>query len=230
MGPVPMATSLWGQSMAIKIALVDDHRMFREALREQLQLEDDMEIVAEASSGAETLDRMEEAHPHILIIDITMGDMNGIEVVRRISKRYPAIRAIALSGHAERIYVEEMLKAGAKGYVVKTCGTRELVSAIRAVHAGNTFLSPEVTQLLMRRMWDEGGDTAQVPPPNVLGNREQEVLRLLASGRRSAEIAQRLNIAVATVEVHRRNIKHKLGLHSVAELTGYAIKEGLIAS
>lgn len=214
--------------MKIRVILVDDHRMFREALRVPLLAEPDMEIIGEFSSGAETLIALETLQPDIVVIDIGMRDMNGIDVVRKISKRFPTIKAVALSGHSERIYVEEMLKAGAKGYVVKTAGADELITAIRAAMCGNNFLSPEVTKLLVRRV-NIDAETV-TPPANVLGQREVEVLRLLARGKRSAEIAEHLGIAVATAEVHRRNIKQKTGIHSVAELTLYAIQEGLISS
>ena len=213
----------------IKVMLVDDHRMFREALRIQLEAEADIKIAAEASTGAETCDILAEIVPDVLIIDIGLQDTNGIDVVRKVTKRYPAMRVVALSGHAERIYVEEMLKAGANAYVVKSAGADDLISAIRVVMSGRSFLSPEVAQLLVRRFRSAEEETS-TPPPSVLGNREREVLGLLALGKRSGEISTEMGISAATVDVHRRNIKQKLGLRSVAELTGYAIHEGIISN
>lgn len=214
--------------MNIRVMLADDHRMFREALRVPLAAEPDIEIVAEASTGAETLAAIDGAAPDILVLDIGLPDTNGIEVARHAARRHPSLGIVALSGYADRLYIEEMLKAGAQGYVVKSAGADELIAAIRAVAKGRSFLSPDATQIMVRRI--HGDREPAVPPPTVLGRRELEVLRLLAEGRRSAEIAATLGITVATAEVHRRNIKQKLGLHSVAELTRYAIREGLISS
>lgn len=211
--------------MTIRLMLADDHRMFREALRGPLAAEPDLDIVAEASTGAEVLEALTREVPDILILDIALADANGIEIARRLTRLHPQLRILALSGHADRIYVEEMLKAGARGYVVKSAGTDELIAAIRAVAAGHIFLSPEVTHLMVPR-----GITdirPSVPPPSILGRREREVLRLLAEGKRSAEIAACLGISNATAEVHRRNIKRKLGLHTTAELTRYAIRQGI---
>lgn len=211
--------------MTIRIVLADDHRMFREALRGPLAAEEDMAVVAEASSGAESLEALERVQPDILVLDIGLPDMNGIEVARQVRKRYPQIGIVALSGYADRQFVEEMLKAGAQAYVVKSAGSDELVAAIRNVANGHCFLCAEVTRLMVGRIVTERNSIA--PPVTVLGRREQEILRLLAEGRRSAAIAAELGITAATVEVHRRNIKQKLGLRTTAELTRYAIREGL---
>lgn len=131
--------------MKIRLMLADDHRMFREALRVPLSLEADLEIVAEAGSGQETLDAVDRTRPEVLLLDIALPDMNGIEVAKRVLARHPGIRIVALSGYTERMYVSEMMKAGARAYVVKSAGADELVRAIHAVVDGNLFLSPEVT-------------------------------------------------------------------------------------
>ncbi|CUW39652.1 putative response regulator, LuxR family [Magnetospirillum sp. XM-1] len=214
--------------MTIRVMLVDDHRMFREALRVPLEAEPDIEIVAEANSGADTLASLDLTCPDVLVLDIGLPDLNGIEVARTAIRRHPDLRVVALSGFADRIYIEEMLKAGAHGYVVKSAGADELVSAIRAVAGGRSFLSPEATQVMLRHIQPDADTVA--PPPSVLGKREREVLVLLAGGLRSAEIAASLGIAVATVEVHRRNIKQKLGMNRTADLIRYAVHEGLISS
>ncbi|KIL99442.1 DNA-binding response regulator LuxR family [Paramagnetospirillum magnetotacticum MS-1] len=212
--------------MTIHVMLADDHRMFREALRVPLEAESDLEIVAETSTGSDTLAALENVRPDVLVLDIALPDINGIEVARAALKRHPGLQVVALSGFADRIYIEEMLKAGAHGYVVKSAGADELVSAIRAVAAGRSFLSPDVTHTMLRHV--QPGEISAAPPPSVLGKREREVLGLLASGKRSSEIASLLGIAVATVEVHRRNIKQKLKLSGTADLTRYAVHEGLI--
>jgi len=214
--------------MNIRVMLADDHRMFREALCIPLAAEPDMEVVAEASTGAEALAGVAEHRPDVILLDIALPDIKGIEVARRIVKRFPEVRIVALSGYSDRLFVEEMLKAGAQAYVLKSSGADELISAIRAVMGGHNFLSPELTSVMMGRA--QRDKNAPLPPITSLGKREREVLCLLADGRRSAEIATELGIATATVDVHRRNIKRKLNLFSTAELTRYAIREGLRAA
>lgn len=210
--------------MNINVVLADDHRMFREALCGRLGAEPDLTLVAEASNGAETLEAVARCHPDVVVLDIGLPDMTGIQVAERIVKQYPEVRVVALSGHADRLFVQEMLKAGARGYVVKSAGADELISAVRAAVSGHIFLSPEITATMMRHV----RSAADAPPPlTVLGPREQEVLRLVANGRRSGEIAAELGIAPSTVDVHRRNIKRKLGMQTTAELTRYAVREGL---
>ena len=209
--------------MKIRLMLADDHRMFREALRGSLTAETDMAIVAEASTGHEVLDNIDRAKPDVLILDIGLPDMNGVQVARRVLESHTAIRIVALSGYADRLFVNEMMKAGARAYVVKSAGTDDLIRAIRSVISGDIFLSPEITAGFVR-LTNFSGDK---PPLSVLGAREQEVLALLACGMQSTEIAAKLGISTATVKSHRRNIKQKLNIASTAELTRYAIREGL---
>jgi two-component system NarL family response regulator len=211
--------------MSTRIMMVDDHRMLREALRAPLAAERDLEIVAEAGNGGEALERLEQVRPDLLLLDIALPDMTGIDVARQALARLPELRIVALSGYADKMFVDEMLKAGARAYVVKSAGTQELIFAIRAVLAGHVFLSPEITGAMLGQQ-----DELRIPAPplNALGRREQDVLRLLAQGMRSAEIGAALGILPATVDVHRSNIRKKLGLHSTAELTRYAIREGLL--
>jgi len=209
--------------MKIRLMLADDHRMFREALRGSLTAEPDMEIVAEASTGREVLDNLNNAQPDVLILDIALPDMNGIQVARRVLEIHTGIRIVVLSGYADRIFVNEMMKAGARAYVVKSAGTDDLIRAIRSVIRGDVFLSPEITAGFVRLT----NFTEDKPPISVLGAREQEVLGLLACGMQSTEIAAKLGISTATVKSHRRNIKQKLSIASTAELTRYAIREGL---
>ncbi len=213
--------------MTIRVLLADDHRMFREALKTPLAAEADIDVVGEAGTGADTLAALGTVAPDVLVLDIGLPDISGIEVARMVAKLHPTVRVVALSGYADRLYVEEMLKAGARGYVVKSAGADDLIAAIRAVARGGTFLSSEATQAMRRHRHDDPGQA--VPPPSALGKREREVLCLLAEGKRSAEIAASLGIAVATAEAHRRNIKQKLGLHSTVDLTRYAIREGLVS-
>lgn len=214
--------------MSIRVLLADDHRMFREALRLPLQAAAGIEVVGEASDGAAALAAVAALRPDVLVLDIALPDINGIEIARSVSRDHPATRVVALSGYSDRLFVDEMLRAGARGYVLKSSGADELIDAIRAAVAGHAFLSPELTGRLVRQSPATAADGP--PPSSVLGRREREVLRLLAGGKRSTEIAAELDIAAATVEVHRRNIRRKLGLNTTAELTRYAVREGLCAA
>lgn len=211
--------------MTIKIALVDDHRMFREVLRVALAAEPGIEVVAEAGSGSEALALVERMAIDVLVLDIALPDMSGIEVARLICLQHPALPVVALSGYADRLFIDEMLKVGALGYVIKSAGAAELLAAIRAVAEGQLFLSSAATDCMLRS--HVGSKPGALPPISVLGKREQQVLRLIAAGRRSADIAAELCITTGTVSVHRTNLKKKLGLTSTAELTRYAIREGL---
>lgn len=211
--------------MSVRVMLADDHRMFREALASQLRAEPGIEIVAETSTGAETLVCVGQALPQVLVLDIGLPDINGVEIALQVRELYPDIRVVALSGYADRFYVQKMLQSGASAYVVKSGGIAELLTAIHAVVAGHTFLSPAITDLLVQGNHDRS--QALAPPVAVLTPREREILSLLASGRRSAQIGEDLGISTATVDVHRRNIREKLKLTTTAELTRYAIREGL---
>lgn len=214
--------------MNTRIMMVDDHRILREALRGPLAAEPDLLVVAEVGSGKEALARLATDLPDLLLLDIALPDMTGMDVARQALARFPGLRIVALSGYAERMFVDEMFKAGARAYVVKSAGTHELIMAIRAVLAGHVFLSPEITASMI-------GQPAEAkvlvePPLSVLGQREQAVLRLVVRGLRSADIAEALGIQPGTVDVHRANIKKKLGLASIAELTRYAIRHGLASA
>ncbi|MDP1524387.1 MAG: response regulator transcription factor [Rhodocyclaceae bacterium] len=210
--------------MSTRIMMVDDHRILREALRGPLAAEPDLLVVAEVGSGQEALDRLETDRPDLLLLDIALPDMTGTDVARQALARFPELRIVALSGYADKTFVDEMLKAGARAYVVKSAGTHELIMAIRAVLAGHVFLSPEITAAMIGQPVEVHASAE--PSLNVLGQREQEVLALVVRGLRSADIAHTLGIQSGTVDVHRANIKKKLGLTSIAELIRYAIRHG----
>lgn len=211
--------------MTIRVLLVEDHRLVREALRDTLAKEPDIAIVGEAGDGRTALDLAARIVPDVVVLDIALPDLNGIEVAARLLDLRPATRIVALSAYTDKRFVAEMLRAGASGYVTKSAAGTELVRAIRAVADGQGYLCPEVAGALVSEVRRAGRAGGPVP----LGRREREVVRLVAEGRRSAEIAEQLNISIATVEVHRRNILRKLGLRTVAELTRYAIREGLVS-
>lgn len=212
--------------MATRIIIADDHQILRQGLKTLLEKEPDMEVVAEAEDGRKTVLLVKELIPHIVIMDVNMPDLNGIEATRQILTEYPEVKVIALSMHADRRFVINMLKAGAHGYLLKDCAFEELAHAIRLVMANKTYLSPGVAEIVVKDY------VHRLPSPtqsafSVLTAREREVLQLMAEGKSTSQIADLLHISVKTVETHRQQIMHKLGIRSVAELTKYAIREGL---
>ena len=193
--------------------------MVRELLTELLRRETDFSLDGEAATGAEAIVLGMRHELDVLVLDVGLPDIDGIEVARRLRSSAPRLKILALSAHGSRFFVQQMLKAGADGYVAKSSAVRELVQAIRAVARGKVYLSPDIARQALAEEPDE--DEASLAP------REREVLALLAEGKRSIDIASRMQISAATVEAHRRNIMRKLGLHTVAELTKYAIRKGL---
>lgn len=210
--------------MAIRVLLVDDHRILREALRLTLAREPDLDVVGEASDAREAVEGARELRPDVVVLDIGLPDVSGLEAAVRLRRLSAPPHIVALSAHTDKRFVSEMLRSGAQGYVTKSAPAQELLRAVRAVAGGGSYLCPEVAGALVSEVRALGGEAAR------LGRREIEVLRLLAGGARSADIAQQLHISAATVEVHRRNIMRKLDLHSVAELTRYAVREGIVSA
>ncbi len=212
--------------MRIRILLAEDHTFVREGLRMILERHPQFEIVGEAECGRDVVRLSERLEPDIVIMDIAMRDMNGIEATARIKRHSSRTKVIALTMHSDRHHVLEMLTAGASGYILKTAGAEELTRAVIAVAKGRDYLTPEIAGIVV-----ESYVRGQLPTAasviDSLGRREREVLRLVAEGRSSKEIAALLGISAATVDTHRRNIMRKLGSHSVAELTKIAIREGL---
>jgi len=211
--------------MSIRILLADDHKITRQGLRSLLEKQDDMEVVAEAEEGRTAVRLAREFSPHIVIMDVSMPDLNGVEATRQIVERTPDVKVIALSMHSDSLFVTEMLKSGASGYLLKDCAFEELTLAIRAVVDGKTYLSPSISGVVVDDYLHRLSKTAYAGP-DVLTNREREVLQLLAEGNSTKKIALKLHISVKTVETHRRQIMEKLDIDSVAELTKYAIRKG----
>jgi DNA-binding NarL/FixJ family response regulator len=212
-------------SVTIRVVLADDHKMILAALRAMLDKEADIAVVGEASDGMALLELVTQEAPDVAVVDIGMPGMNGIEATRRLIAARPRLNVIALSAYTDKRFVLEMLNAGARGYLVKASAGDELARAIRAIMQGQTYLCPEVAGAVVEAMRGKPASTEGAGAK--LGQREREVLALLAEGKSSPEIAARMHIAASTVEVHRRNIMLKLDLHSIAELTKYAIREGL---
>jgi len=205
--------------------LADDHRMLRDALILILKNEPDMEIAGVTEDGSSTMTLARDCRPDVLVLDIAMPGVNGVQVAQTLYKEMPQMRILVLSAYMDKRFVQESLKAGAAGYVSKAAAATELPRAIRAVAAGQNFLSPEVTSLVMGQFLPDADTTATNVSP--LSAREREVLRLVADGVRTTAFARRLGITEGTVEAHRRNMMRKLDLRTVAELTKYAVREGL---
>jgi DNA-binding NarL/FixJ family response regulator len=212
--------------MPVRIIIADDHRIVREGLRHLLEKRTDFKVVAEAPDGESAVRLAKELSPDVVILDISMPGLNGIEATRRILAERPGVKVLALSMHSDRRFVIETLKAGASGYVLKDSAFDELARAIEVVMARGAFLSPAITEMVVRDYVTQAGvdDAAAF---SVLTPREREVLQLMAEGESTKAIAGRLAVSVKTVETYRQQIMEKLDLHSVAELTKYAIREGL---
>lgn len=212
--------------MRIKVLLVDDHAMIREGLRSLLDKQPGMEVIADADDGRKAIELVREHLPDIIVMDITMRGLNGIEATRQITQEFPSVKVIALSIHSKRRYVTDMLSAGASGYVLKECLFDELVQSIQAVAAGDSYLSPRITGVVVDDYINRLS-TASYSSLEILTSREREVLQLMAEGKSTKQIALELHVSNKTIEANRRQIMSKLDLHSVAELTKYAIREGL---
>jgi DNA-binding NarL/FixJ family response regulator len=212
--------------MGIKIIIADDHQIVRQGLRQLLGKEPDLQVTAEADDGRSTVRLVREIQPDVVIMDVAMPDLNGIEATRQIMGEFPKTKVIALSMYADKRFVTNMLKAGAMGYLLKDCAFEELIRAIRVVLANKTYLSPGVTDIVVKD-YMSGASPAEPSVFSVLTPREREVLQLMSEGKSTNKIADCLHVSVKTVETHRQQVMSKLDLHSVAELTKYAIREGL---
>jgi two-component system, NarL family, response regulator NreC len=213
----------------IKILLADDHVVMRRGIRALLERRPEFQVVAEAGDGREAL-QMAEAHsPDVVVADIAMPNLNGIEAARQIAQRWPHTAIVILSMHSDESYVLRALKAGARGYLLKDSPESDLINAILAVNAGKAFFSPSISKMLvedyMRQLQQRGADDSY----ELLTGREREVLQLLAEGKSNKDVATMLNLSLHTVETHRSNILQKLNLHGTPELILYAIRKGVIS-
>lgn len=216
--------------MSIRILIADDHAIVRHGLINSIEQEDDMEVIGQVEQGHEAVELARDLSPDIVVMDISMPDLNGIEATRLIRRDTPKTQVIALSMHAGRRYVREMFKAGASGYLLKDCEFDELIEAIRVVtKKGQTYVTPAVTSsLLESSVLNEGADAQGAF--SLLTTREREVLQLIAEGHSTKQVARRLHISPKTVEAHRLKVMNKLDIDNVAQLTKYAIQEGLTSS
>jgi len=212
--------------MTIRLVLADDHAIVREGLEALLKTEKDIEVVGQAGDGHQAIEAAIALAPNVMVMDVAMPELNGVEACRRIRQTAPAVQVLVLSMHSDRRFIRQMLQAGARGYLRKGCSFQELVTAIRTVAAGKTYLSPDIAGTVAddytRRIGPARGASAVTLTP-----REREVLQLLAEGYTPKQIAARLNITTRTVSTHRRNMMAKVGATTLAELVKFAIREGV---
>lgn len=207
----------------IRILLADDHRMVRQGFRMILEAQEDMEVIGEAGNGRDAVEMARSLKPEVVVMDVTMPELNGIEATRRIREAEPLVRVLALSVHRDAVYVREIVRAGAEGYILKESADSELIAAVRAVATGNSYLSPEVAGAVLKDYRKHATN-----PLDLLSSREREVLQAIAEGKTNKEIATNLNLSVYTVDGHRTRIMEKLGLHSIGELVRFAVRNGLV--
>ena len=213
----------------IRILLADDHTIVRDGLRALLERQTDMIVVAEAADGREAVLLATEQKPDVVLMDIAMPNMNGMEATRRIVAVNPRTAVVILSMHQDESYVLRSLKAGARGYLLKDSLRSDVIQAVHSVYGGRGFLTPKISQMLQEEYVHNLEQRGLDDTYDLLTNREREILQLVAEGRTNKEVANLLNISVTTAETHRGNLLQKLGLHSVPELTLYAVRKGIIS-
>lgn len=207
----------------IRILLVDDHVLVRQGFKMILSAQPDMQIVGEAANGREAVEAGEKLQPDVVLMDVTMPELNGIEATRRLVTASPRTRVLALSMHKDAVYVREILRAGARGYLLKDSADADLIAAVRSVAKGEGYLSPAVSDAVLTDYRRHVTD-----PLDLLTTREREVLQMIAEGKTNKEIATTLNLSVYTIEAHRGRVMEKLNLHSTGELVRFALRSGLI--
>jgi DNA-binding NarL/FixJ family response regulator len=206
----------------LRVLLADDHALVRAGIRSLLESLPEVEIVDEATDGHEALRLLDERRPHLLLLDVSMPGLNGLEVADRAARKHPRTRVVMLSMHADREYVQRALASGAVGYILKSADRRELELAVRAVARGDTWLSPAVSKTVIAEL------NRREQPAQLLTARQREVLQLIAEGHSTREIADRLGISVKTVESHRAQLMHRVGIRNVPGLVRYAIRAGIV--
>ena len=213
----------------IKVLLAEDHTIVRKGIRSLLDDEPTIDVVGEAEDGQEAVRQVESLHPDIVLMDITMPRLTGLEATRQIKKLFPEVKVLVLTIYTNEEYVLQLLRAGAAGYLIKQSAPAELLSAIHAVHRGDTFLSPSISRVIVQEYLRHTGGTFQDDSYDTLTVREREILQLVAEGHSNREIADNLHISIKTVGVHRVNLMDKLDIHSSTELIKYAIRKGIIS-
>lgn len=212
----------------IKILLVEDHTIVRQGLRSLLEQNSGMEVIGEAENGKEAVQKAENLKPDIVLMDVSMPLLNGIEATRQIKKHWPEIKVLILTMHTTEEYIFQILRAGASGYIVKKAAHQELITAIHAVNRGDKFLSPSISKKVIEEYILKAGETIEQDSFERLTAREREVLQLISEGESNREIAERLFLSVKTVETHKANVMEKLELRTNADLIKYALRKGII--
>ncbi|MCK4863158.1 MAG: response regulator transcription factor [Dehalococcoidales bacterium] len=213
----------------VRVLVVDDHTIVRDGIIALLSLAGDIEVVGEATNGNEALKLVSELHPDVVLMDIAMPIMGGLEATRRISKEYPKTKVLVITQHDDKEYVFPVLESGASGLISKAGASSELASGIRSVYRGDSFLSPSVARLLVENFQNSAGERNKQDPYSRLTGREREILKLLAEGYSTQEIAEMLVITPKTVEGHKTNLMSKLGIHNRIDLVKYALRKGIIS-
>ena len=214
--------------MKTKIILVDDHKILREGICSLVKGFPDIEVVGEAAEGRSALRLVEELSPDVVIMDISMPELNGIDATRQITAKHPGVKVIALSMHYDKQFVSEIFKAGASGYLLKDCAFDEMEHAIRVVIDNKTYINPQIASLVVESLVNQpAATTTNTQTFSLLTKREKEILQLIADGNSTKQIASQLSVSAKTIESHRRQVMGKLNIRNVAELTKYAIREGI---
>jgi DNA-binding NarL/FixJ family response regulator len=212
----------------IKVVLADDHMIVRDGLRSLLERQPDMEVVAEADNGRTALKHVKELSPDVVIMDIGMCELNGIDATRQIVKMSPEVKVLALSMYSDKRFIKGMLKAGASGYMLKDSAFKELIDAIRVIVRDKIYISPSVVSIVMEDYLEHSSEK-ESSIRSLLTSRELEVLQLLAEGKSTKQIASSLGLSIKTIESHRNRVMQKAGVNNIADLTKYAIREGIIS-
>lgn len=215
-------------SKKIRILVADDHTIVRSGVISLLSLNPDFEVVGEAENGREAIELVRTKNPDVVLMDIGMPVLNGLEATRRIKKEFPQVKVLVLSGYDNDEYILQMIQSGANGYILKNSFLDDLYSAIRSVNEGMAFFSPSVSKIIVESYVNQPDDDASKKSKRLLTPREREILQLIAEGHLHHQIAERLSISVRTVDTHRQNIMKKLDIHDTAGLVTYAIKNGIV--
>ena len=212
----------------IRVFLVDDHTVVRQGLRRILESDEEIEIVGEAGDGRTAIDLVQKLRPHVVVMDVAMPELNGIEATRQILKRVEGAKVLVLSMHGDDVYVRQVLKAGARGYLLKDSEDLDLIKAVKAIRAGGSFFSPPVSKVVLSGYLGDKAEGDAEDGVARLTDREREVLQLIAEGKTNKEVAHALSVSVNTVETHRKHIMEKLDLHNTAELVRFAIRTKIV--
>ncbi len=212
----------------IRVFLVDDHTVVRQGLRRILESDEEIEIVGEAGDRRTAIDLVQRLRPHVVVMDVAMPELNGIEATRQITKRVEGAKVLVLSMHGDDVYVRQALKAGARGYLLKDSEDLDLIKAVKAIRGGGSFFSPPVSKVVLSGYLGDRPDADGDDGVSRLTDREREVLQLIAEGKTNKEVAHALSVSVNTVETHRKHIMEKLDLHNTAELVRFAIRTKIV--